>query len=170
EPNDSCARNARFAGIRVHYINSRLRRIPNYFQLLIQPLGGNRDGRANFLREQGNLELFNHPSKGFDLTQRLGGSRRLGLEFPQYVLIRRELAETILVFRRIQDRPFGANEQPLEIHRQMGQPLASDSLQKTGRDQAGQFLGQWIDGADSGRWSELVQRGEGPGSGGWGSH
>ena len=26
----------------------------------------------NFLREQGNFQLFNHPSKGFDLTQRLG--------------------------------------------------------------------------------------------------
>ena len=49
-----------------------LRRIPNNFQLLIQPLGGNRHGRANFLREQGDFELFNHPPKGFDLTQRLG--------------------------------------------------------------------------------------------------
>ena len=49
-----------------------LRRISNDFQLLIQPLGGNRHGRANFLREHGDFELFNHPPKGFDLTQRLG--------------------------------------------------------------------------------------------------
>jgi hypothetical protein len=49
-----------------------LGRIPNYFQLLIQPLWGNRHGRANFLREQGDFELFNHPPKGFDLTQHPG--------------------------------------------------------------------------------------------------
>jgi hypothetical protein len=42
------------------------------FQLLIEPLGGNRDGGAYLLREEGDLELFDHPPKGFDLTLRFG--------------------------------------------------------------------------------------------------
>jgi hypothetical protein len=42
--------------------------VPKDLQLLIEPLGGNRQGGAKFLREEGDFELFDHPSKGFALT------------------------------------------------------------------------------------------------------
>jgi hypothetical protein len=53
-------------------LTGQLRLVSDDFQLLIQSLVGNRHGGAKFLREQRNLELFNHPPKGFDQTLRFG--------------------------------------------------------------------------------------------------
>ena len=49
-----------------------LSRVSDDLQLLIEPLGRNRHRGAKFLREEGDLELFHHPTKGFALTLRFG--------------------------------------------------------------------------------------------------
>ena len=121
------------------------------FQLLIQTLGGNRHGGAKLLREEGNLELFHHPPKGFDLALRFEGSRRLGLKFFQCVLLGGEPVEAFPVLGGVQSRALGADKQRLEITRQFSQPVVRDALQKTGRQQAGQFSGERIGGANRGR-------------------
>ena len=106
---------------------------------------------AQLLREEGNLELFNHPSKCFHLTLRFHGARRLGLQFLQGVQIGREPGEAFPVLGGIHSGALGADEQPLEVTRQMGQSLILDALQKTGWHQAGQVSGQRIDRANRGR-------------------
>jgi hypothetical protein len=40
------------------------------FQLLIEPFGRNRHGGAKLLCKEGDLELFNHPPKRFELALR----------------------------------------------------------------------------------------------------
>ena len=45
-----------------------LRGLTDGFQMLIEPLGRYRHRRSQFLREERNLELFNHPAKSLYLT------------------------------------------------------------------------------------------------------
>ena len=105
--------------------------------MLIEPLRGDGHGGANFLREERDLELFHHPAKGFELALRFGGARGLGLEFLQRVLVGGELAEAFLVFGGVQGGALGADEQGLEITRQMEQSVILDAFQKAGGNEAG---------------------------------
>jgi hypothetical protein len=43
----------------------------NALELLVEAHGGDRDGGAEFLREQGDFEFLHHPAKDFQLLFRL---------------------------------------------------------------------------------------------------
>ena len=49
---------------------AKLSRVSDDLQLLIETLGRNREGGANFLSEEGDLELLDHPTKGIELALR----------------------------------------------------------------------------------------------------
>ena len=88
-------------------------------QLLVEPWRRNGDRRAEFLREQGDFEFFNHPAEFRQLPTRLRQFWRVRFEFSQRRKIRGELLGALLIFHRIQLRPFHARGERLQVTRQM---------------------------------------------------
>src|ERR1700739_4743617 len=86
--------------------DSFLLHLPNDFQLLIQPFGGNWHCGSKLLSEKRYFELFNHPPEGFDFSPQSERPRWLDLKFVQLRLVRRNLMDSLLLFYWIQRRAF----------------------------------------------------------------